>query len=116
MASGMMIKDDPSELRMFMGRARLLFAGALLLTLILVARMLYLQVLQHEHYQTRSEENRMQMVPVPPVRGLIFDRRGNLLAENRPIFNLALIRERIEDLDGLIDALAAVTPISAEEI
>ena len=116
MASGMMIKDDPSELRMFMGRARLLFAGALVLTLILVARMLYLQVLQHEHYQTRSEENRMQMVPVPPVRGLIFDRRGNLLAENRPIFNLALIRERIEDLGGLIDALAAVTPISAEEV
>lgn len=116
MASGMMIKDGTSELRMFMGRARLLFAAALVLTLILVARMLYLQVLQHEHHQTRSEENRMQMVPVPPVRGLIFDRGGNLLAENRPIFNLALIRERIEDLDGLIDALAAVTPISAEEI
>lgn len=116
MASGMLIKDGSSELRMFMGRARLLFAGALVLTLILVARMLHLQVLQHEHYQTRSEENRMQMVPVPPVRGLIFDRRGNLLAENRPIFNLALIRERIEDLDGLIEALAAVTPISAEEV
>ena len=116
MASGMMIKDGTSELRMFMGRARLLFAGALVLTLILVVRMLYLQVLQQEHYQTRSEENRMQMVPVPPVRGLIFDRLGNLLAENRPIFNLALIRERIEDLDGLIDALATVTPISAEEI
>ena len=116
MASGMLIKDGSSELRMFMGRARLLFAGALVLTLVLVARMLHLQVLQHEHYQTRSEENRMQMVPVPPVRGLIFDRRGNLLAENRPIFNLALIRERIEDLDGLIEALAAVAPISAEEI
>ena len=116
MASGMTIKDGPSELRMFMGRARALFAAALLLTLILVARMLYLQVLQHEHHQTRSEENRMQMVPVPPVRGLIFDRHGNLLAENRPIFNLALIRERIEDLDGLIDALIAVTPISAAEI
>ncbi|MCY3795558.1 MAG: penicillin-binding transpeptidase domain-containing protein, partial [Gammaproteobacteria bacterium] len=116
MASGMLIKDGSSELRMFMGRARLLFAGALVLTLILVARMLHLQVLQHEHYQTRSEENRMQMVPVPPVRGLIFDRRGNLLAENRPIFNLALIRERIEDFDGFIEALAAVTPISAEEV
>ena len=112
----MLIKDGSSELRMFMGRARVLLAGALVLTLILVARLLHLQVLQHEHHQTRSEENRMQMVPVPPVRGLIFDRQGNLLAENRPIFNLALIRERIEDLDGLIDALAAVTSISDEEI
>ena len=116
MSSGMLIKDGSSELRLFMGRARALFAVALVLTLILVARMLHLQVFQHEHYQTRSEENRMQMVPVPPVRGLIFDRQGNLLAENRPIFNLALIRERIEDLDALIEALAAVTPISAEEI
>ena len=116
MPSGMLIKDGSTELRMFMRRARLLFAGALVLTLILVARMLYLQVQQHEHYQTRSEENRMQMVPVPPVRGLIFDRRGNLLAENRPIFNLALIPERIEDLDALIEALATVAPISAEEV
>ena len=116
MPSGMLIKDGSTELRMFMHRARLLFAGALVLTLILVARMLYLQVQQHEHYQTRSEENRMQMVPVPPVRGLIFDRRGNLLAENRPIFNLALIPERIEDLDALIEALATVAPISAEEV
>ena len=116
MAAGMLIKDSSSELRMFMRRSRLLFAGALVLTLVLVARMLHLQVFQHEHYQTRSEENRMQMVPVPPVRGLIFDRQGKLLAENRPIFNLALIRERIEDLDALIEALAAAAPISAEEI
>ena len=116
MPSGILIKDGSTELRMFMRRARLLFAGALVLTLILVARMLYLQVQQHEHYQTRSEENRMQMVPVPPVRGLIFDRRGNLLAENRPVFNLALIPERIEDLDALIEALATVAPISAEEV
>ena len=116
MAAGMLIKDGSSELRMFMRRSRLLFAGALVLTLVLVARMLHLQVFQHEHYQTRSEENRMQMVPVPPVRGLIFDRQGKLLAENRPIFNLALIRERIEDLDALIEALAAAAPISAEEI
>ncbi len=115
MTSGMMIKDKRSELRMFMRRARLLFAMAMVLTLVLVARMLHLQVLQHEHYETRSEQNRMQMVPVPPVRGLIFDRRGELLAGNRPIFNLALVRERIEDLDGLIEALAAVIPISAEE-
>ena len=112
----MLIKDGTVELRMFRRRARLLFAGAVVLMLVLVARMLHLQVLQHEHYQTRSEENRMQMVPVPPVRGLIFDRRGNLLAENRPIFNLALIRERIEDLDDFIAELAAVAPISAEEI
>ena len=116
MAPRMLIKDSSSELRMFMRRARIVFAAVLVLTLILVARMVYLQALQHESYQTRSEENRMQMLPLPPVRGLIFDRRGNLLAENRPIFNLALMRDRIEDLDGFIEALAAVTPISAEEI
>ncbi|PMR76934.1 penicillin-binding protein 2 [Billgrantia endophytica] len=109
------LKNPQQELRIF--RVRSLLATLLVLTLtgLLMGRMVYLQVVQHEIYSTRSEKNRVRVEPLPPTRGLIHDRNGVLLAENRPTYNLTLTRERVEDLEGTLDLLEALLELSVEE-
>ena len=116
MSPSLSIKDSLSERQSFGARALMLFVIAAALLLGLVARMVQLQVLEYDTYQTRSEENRIQVQPLAPPRGLIFDRNGILLAENRPVSSLALVRERIEDLDGLIAELGTLVQIADEDL
>src|SRR3546814_17947583 len=62
---------------------------------LLIARLSDLQIVEHEHYQTRADENRMRVTPVAPVRGLIYDRNGTLLAQNQPAFVLEVTPEPV---------------------
>ena len=110
------VKNKSAEQQAFARRTLVMFLLALVLALSLVVRMAYLQLVQHEKYRAHSEENRRELVPVPPARGLIFDRNGDLLAVNRPIFNLALVRERIEDLDAFIAELSTIISISEAHV
>lgn len=110
------VEDRSAEIQAFGRRLLVLFLVMLGLVGLLVLRMLHLQVLQYEKYQTRSEENRMEMMPLPPPRGLIFDRNGNRLADNRPTFNLVVVPERVDDIEQRLLELAEIVPISAEEI
>jgi len=109
------LKNPEQELRIF--RARSLVALLLVVTLtgLLMGRLFYLQVVQHEVYTTRSEKNRVRVEPLPPTRGLIHDRNGVLLAENRPTYNLMLIRERVDDLEATLARLEALLGLSQEE-
>ncbi len=116
MSPSLSIKDSLSERRSFGARALTLFVIAAGLLLGLAGRMVQLQVLEYDTYQTRSEENRIQVQPLAPPRGLIYDRNGVLLAENRPVSSLALVRERIEDLDALIAELATLVRIDDEDL
>ena len=109
------LKNPEQELRIFRVRALLAVLVILVLTGLLMGRLVYLQVVQHEVYITRSEKNRVRVEPLPPTRGLIYDRNGVLLAENRPTYNLTLIRERVDDLDAIIDRLVELLELSAEE-
>lgn len=109
------LKSPEQELRIFRVRALLALLLVLLLTGLLVGRLAYLQVAQHEVYTTRSEKNRVRVEPLPPTRGLIYDRNGVLLAENRPTYNLTLVRERVEDLEATLDRLVAILELSEEE-
>ena len=74
---------------------------AVLLSLLLV-RVIWLQLVETERFQTASEANRLQTLPVSPARGLILDRNGLVLAENQPNLQLLLIPEEIDDLDQVI--------------
>ena len=81
------------------------------LLLLLVARMFVLQVVDHQHYATLADGNRVRVEPIPPTRGLIFDRRGEILAENVPNYQLELIPEQVEDIGATLDALGAMIEI-----
>jgi len=88
----------------------LLIFGGILLTILLV-RLLYLQVVEHEHFTTLSEDNRVKLQPLPPNRGLIFDRNGILLAENLPSYRLEITPEQIDDMGTTLAALEDIIEI-----
>jgi len=96
---------------------RVAFAGGfvLLCFALLFARFVWLQVIQHDYYQTRAEENRISLVPVPPNRGLILDRHGEVLARNYSAYTLEITPSQVRDLDATIDALAGFIHIEAKD-
>ena len=116
MAPSLRIKDRHQEQKAFVGRAMVMFGLATALSLLLLLRMMYLQIWEYDVYRTRSDENRISLQPLAPTRGVIYDRNGVLLAENRPVHSLGLVRERINDLDGFIAELSRVVSLGAEDI
>ena len=71
----------------------------------LASNMYHLQVSEHNELQTRSNDNRIKLLPLAPNRGLIYDRNGVLLAENTPIYSLDVTPEEIDDLDSTLSQL-----------
>ena len=99
------LKDHLFETRLITNRAiLLLILGGILLAILLV-RLLYLQVVSHEHFTTLSEDNRVKVQPLPPNRGLIYDRNGILLAENLPSYRLEITPEQVDDMGATLNAL-----------
>lgn len=94
-------------------RFRLAVAAALVLLcfITLIVRFFYLQVLQHEYYTTRAEDNRISLVPIVPNRGVIVDRNGTVLARNYSAFTLEITPSKIVDLDATIDALSQLIEV-----
>jgi len=84
--------------------------------LILLGRLWQLQLLQGEHFRKLSETNRIRLVDLPPSRGLIFDAKGRLLADNRPAFTLAVVPEDVADWKVLTRRLRSLVGVTPEEI
>jgi penicillin-binding protein 2 len=110
------IKDALRENRIFLGRIVTIFVFILLLTGSLVARLVYLQIVGHEHYATMAKDNRIKISPLPPTRGIIYDRQGRILAENNPTYSLELIPEQVSDLDATLNRLKVLLDIPEEKI
>jgi len=98
-------------------RFRLGFAAAavLLAFCLLIGRFVWLQVIQHDFYQTRAEDNRIALIPIVPNRGVITDRNGIVLARNYSAFTLEITPSRVPDLEASIDALATVIDIQPKD-
>jgi len=111
MPSPATLKDYFFESRLIMNRAIVMLVFAGILILVLFARLLYLQVVAHEHFTTLSEDNRVKLQPIPPNRGLIFDRNGIVLAENLPSYRLEITPEQVEDMDATLSALKEIIEI-----
>ncbi len=116
MAPSLCIKDRHQEQQAFINRALVMFGAVALLSLLLLVRMMHLQIWQYDVYRTRSDENRISVQPLAPTRGIIYDRNGILLAENRPVYSLGLVRERIDDIDAFIAELANVVSLDREDV
>lgn len=97
---------------------------------ILIGRLFFLQVVQVEHFETLSEKNRLKIVPIPPPRGIIFDRHGVPLAENEVSYSLEILPEqaenpnqerlsktqRTDNLNHLLDKLTALINLSEGDL
>lgn len=105
-------KDPTLEARLF--TKRILFSAIIVFSLffLLLARFYSLQVSHYHDYVTQSEKNRIQIRPVPPNRGLIYDRNGELLADNRPSFSLEIVVERAGDLEATLKELGELIEVT----
>ena len=112
MAVLLTIKDSSRETLLFSMRAVIAALVIGTLTLILVGRLIHLQIYQHQHFTTLSENNRVKIVPIAPTRGLIFDRHGEILAQNLPTYSLEVVPEVVEDVDALIAELREIVEIT----
>jgi len=110
------IRDHSAEANLFARRAFVsVFFVVGLLSLIMV-NLYHLQVRQYEDYQTRSNGNRIKVLPIAPNRGLIYDRNGVILAENRPVFSLEIIPEEVDDLEKTLEELTLLMSLSEDEL
>ncbi len=110
------IKDHHSERRLFIARVVLASVIAFILLGMVIARLVQLQVFEYEVFAAQSQGNRVRIEAVPPIRGLVFDRRGTVLAENLPAYQLELIPEQVSDIDDTLQRLAGLGLIEAEDI
>jgi penicillin-binding protein 2 len=116
MHSPIALKDPYQESRTFTARSVLVIIVVLACLGVLLVRYFSLQISDHEIYQTESDRNRLQLQPLPPKRGLIYDRNGILLAENRPSFVLSLVVERVEDLEATLATLGNMLEIRPSDL
>ena len=111
----MEFKNPQQELERF--RSRLAVAGGFVLVCftLLFVRFVWLQIVQHDYYQTRAEDNRISLVPIVPNRGLILDSKGAVLARNYSAYTLEITPSKTRDLEQLIDGLAGVIDIQPKD-
>jgi len=105
------------ERELFLFRRRLMIAGALVVFAFggLFARFFYLQVVQHNHFQTLAETNRIAIVPIVPNRGVITDRNGIVLAQSYSAYTLEITPSRVRNLDATIDQLGEIVDVQARD-
>ncbi|MGF1791612.1 penicillin-binding protein 2 [Photobacterium profundum] len=110
------IRDHRAESVLFYRRALVSFAGIIALIGVLLTNLYYIQISGHDDYQTRSNDNRIKVVPVAPNRGLIYDRNGVLLAENQPVYALEISTDKVEDLNDTFARLKTLMSVTDENI
>ncbi|HIN18607.1 MAG TPA: penicillin-binding protein 2 [Gammaproteobacteria bacterium] len=100
--AALMTVDPISDVSRYpvLGRSRLVVAVILIVTLtvVLIERLYFLQIVEHVRYRALSIENRFDLLPVPPVRGMIYDRYGEVLAENHAVYELEVVPEQVRDM------------------
>ena len=113
--SGVELRNSRLEIHRFRQRLAIASGVVLFIFVLLFARFFYLQVIQHKHYNTRAEANRISIVPIAPSRGIIVDRNGVPLANNYSAYTLEIVPGRIDDIEALIDDLATVIEITPRD-
>ena len=113
--SGAELKNHQRELHQFRVRLTLSAAFVLFAFALLALRLFYLQVMQHEHYQTLAENNRISIVPIVPNRGLILDRNGVALAHNYSAYTLEITPSKVDSLEDTINGLAQIIEIAPRD-
>ena len=110
------LRDPLRESLLFNRRLMFAIAGIAILSLFLVGRLFQLQVINNAHYSTLSEKNRVNILPIAPIRGLIYDRNGVLVAHNIPSFYVNVVPEQVEDMDATLELLTELINLTDQEI
>ncbi len=109
-------KNKALESALFARRVYFCVFVIILMVTMLLGNLYFLQVTQYQDYQTRSNDNRIKVIPSAPPRGLIFDRNGVLLAENQPEFSLEIIPEQVPNLKQTMLELTELLGLDEQNI
>ncbi|WP_077285810.1 penicillin-binding protein 2 [Cognaticolwellia aestuarii] len=109
------IRNHSAEANLFARRTFITFITVLILSLVLFSNIYNLEVNSYQKYQTRSNSNRIKLLPVAPNRGLIYDRNGVLLADNTPVYSLEVIPEQVDDIKKRLSEVSELLDISQEK-
>lgn len=110
------LRDEKKEQQLVLKRLKFCAAIVVVFSLLLAGRYTQLQVWEHQTYATRSDNNRIRLQALPPTRGLIYDRNGEILADNRPAYRLELIPEKIKDMDTTLERLSALVRLDEDDL
>jgi penicillin-binding protein 2 len=108
--------DYSSETRLTRHRANVAAVVCLLMISALLIRLGWLQIIEYSHFSDLSENNRVRLMALPPNRGLIYDRNGVVLAENRPTFHLEIIPEQVKDIEATLKGLGEIVRLDEQDI
>ncbi|MCW8855490.1 MAG: penicillin-binding protein 2 [Gammaproteobacteria bacterium] len=111
-----LIKDHLQEAILFKHRAWVAAVFCLFFIIVLLVRLFNLQVLEYQHFDKLSENNRVRLMAIAPNRGLIFDRNGVVLAENRPSYRLEVIPEQVNNMEWLLVELGKLVELDEADI
>jgi penicillin-binding protein 2 len=109
------LKNTQREVYYFQLRVGVAGAAVLIAFGLLFARFFYLQVIQHDYYHTKAEDNRISIVPIQPNRGVILDRNGVVLARNYSAYTLEITPSKVRNLPATIDELATIVDIQPKD-
>src|SRR5438105_9417619 len=112
---GSEIRNSERELAQFQMRIGIAGVAVLVAFGLLAARFLYLQVIQHDIYQAKAEDNRISIVPVTPNRGLLVDRNGVVIARNYSGYTLEIFPRRVASMERTIDELSELVDIQPRD-
>ncbi|WP_216354358.1 penicillin-binding protein 2 [Gilliamella apicola] len=99
-----------------MRRALFAFIVIILLLLILLVNLADLQIANFSYYSTKSNNNRIEIIPIPPSRGMIYDRNGTPLAINNITYQLNIIPDKVKNLNEQFEQLKAIVDLTDEDI
>jgi penicillin-binding protein 2 len=108
--------DHSFQARVFKFRAIVAALICLLMLAGLLFRLAWLQIVDYKHFADLSENNRIRLMELPPTRGLIYDRNGVILAENKPTYHLEITPEQVEDMTATLEGLSKIVAISDTEM
>jgi len=110
------LKDDYLENQLIRRRLALAAVFSVLLVSVVLGRLYVLQVVEHEHFSTLSDSNRIRIKALPPTRGLIYDRNGVVMADNLPAYRLEIVREQVPDLKSTLQQLKHYVDYSDQDL
>ena len=116
MVKDLIFKNQDHESNLISRRIYISVFVILILISMIVSRVFYLTVIKNVHYSTLSQSNRVKIIPIPPIRGLIYSRDGIILAENKSAFSLVVTPEKIRSLNETIAQLKKIILIEDSDI
>ena len=109
------LRNSERELQQFQLRIGVAGIAMLVALMILLGRFVFLQVVQHDHYRSKAEDNRISIVPLPPNRGLITDRNGVVVARNYSGYTLEIFPRRVKSVEATIDEISELIEITPRD-